>query len=327
MVQVIHPLGSQEKIWKYFFLTCILAILWTLTGAFTGELYSGDETRVAGIAASMYYGGEWIIPKLNGTPFLEYPPLYYQLTSLSYHLFGLNDIAAKLPSALAAFGGILLFFLWAQKLQFSPFYAMISSFMLMSSAPYFSNGRICRVDMLLCFFIIMALYGATCFLHSGGSHKEHLFGWVLLAAGVAGGIMTKGLVGAAIPASGLGIFIILEDILDRKFRIMRYIIIGLAFLAALIPPAVWLWILYLKNGYEAFHEVAVVNGIGRFSGAQGDHVEPVYWYLVRTPEFFQPYLIFVLGGLYYMIRKAWKKQDRKAIYLLCLFLVPYLMLT
>ena len=110
MVQVIHPLGSQKKIWKYFFLTCILAILWTLTGAFTGELYSGDETRVAGIAASMYYGGEWIIPKLNGTPFLEYPPLYYQLTSLSYHLFGLNDIAAKLPSALAAFGGILLFF-------------------------------------------------------------------------------------------------------------------------------------------------------------------------------------------------------------------------
>ena len=67
------------------------------------ELESGDETRVAGIAAEMFFEREFLLPRLNGTPFLEYPPGCYWIIAGAYLLLGISDFAAKLPSCLAAF--------------------------------------------------------------------------------------------------------------------------------------------------------------------------------------------------------------------------------
>lgn len=83
----------------------------TLIALNVRELQSGDETRVAGIAAEMFVEKDYLLPRLNGSPFLEYPPLYYWCATLSYSLFGINDFAAKLPATLAALGcGLLIFF-------------------------------------------------------------------------------------------------------------------------------------------------------------------------------------------------------------------------
>ena len=58
-----------------FALALLFGILITLAGLGVRELESGDETRVAGIAAEMYLEGDYLIPRLNGEPFLESPPL------------------------------------------------------------------------------------------------------------------------------------------------------------------------------------------------------------------------------------------------------------
>lgn len=101
------------------------------------ELESGDETRVAGIAAEMFFERDFLLPRLNGTPFLEYPPGCYWIIAGAYSLLGISDFAAKLPSCLAAFSMVLLTFCFARKLKFSLQEAFLSGIVLLFSAQFF----------------------------------------------------------------------------------------------------------------------------------------------------------------------------------------------
>ncbi len=61
-----------------------------------------DEPRYAWIARDMAETGDWITPRLYGSPWFEKPPLYYWGAALSFKLFGVSELTARLPSAIAA---------------------------------------------------------------------------------------------------------------------------------------------------------------------------------------------------------------------------------
>jgi 4-amino-4-deoxy-L-arabinose transferase-like glycosyltransferase len=61
-----------------------------------------DEPRYAWIARDMAESGDWITPRLYGKPWFEKPPLFYWGAALSFKLFGVNEAAARLPSAVSA---------------------------------------------------------------------------------------------------------------------------------------------------------------------------------------------------------------------------------
>ena len=51
--------------------------------------------RVAAVSRDMLREGNWLVPRLNGQPFLEEPPLFYWLQAASYRIGGV-------PSAVTA---------------------------------------------------------------------------------------------------------------------------------------------------------------------------------------------------------------------------------
>jgi 4-amino-4-deoxy-L-arabinose transferase-like glycosyltransferase len=61
-----------------------------------------DEPRYAWIARDMAESGDWVTPRLYGRPWFEKPPLFYWGAALSFKLFGVNEAAARLPSAFSA---------------------------------------------------------------------------------------------------------------------------------------------------------------------------------------------------------------------------------
>jgi 4-amino-4-deoxy-L-arabinose transferase-like glycosyltransferase len=65
-------------------------------------LVGPDEPRYAWIARDMAESGDWITPRLYGTPWFEKPPLYYWSAALTFKLLGVNEVSARLPSALFA---------------------------------------------------------------------------------------------------------------------------------------------------------------------------------------------------------------------------------
>src|SRR5688572_23133268 len=78
-------------------------------------LFEPDEGRYAQIPREMLARGDWIVPVLQGEPYLDKPPLIYWLVMLSYSIFGVHDWAARLVPALAVHGTILLTYLLGRR--------------------------------------------------------------------------------------------------------------------------------------------------------------------------------------------------------------------
>ena len=87
---------NYNKTWVFdlAFLSLFLIVFFLL---FIGghQLISPDETRYTGIAWDMYKSGNYITPKLAGSPFLGKPILFYWWDILAYKIFGVSDFASR----------------------------------------------------------------------------------------------------------------------------------------------------------------------------------------------------------------------------------------
>ncbi|HEX5269461.1 MAG TPA: glycosyltransferase family 39 protein, partial [Gemmataceae bacterium] len=110
-------------------------------------LFEPDEGRYAEIPREMLQRGEWVVPYLQGEPYLDKPPLFYWLVMLSYRALGAHDWAARLVPALAVHGCILLTYLLGRRgLGDRPAFWGAA---LLSVAPGFAGmGRLLLLDGL-----------------------------------------------------------------------------------------------------------------------------------------------------------------------------------
>ena len=66
-----------------------------------------DEGVHAMIAQEMVERGDWITPRLLGQPFRDKPILYFWLQAMSLAMFGMNEVAVRLPGMLVAACGVV----------------------------------------------------------------------------------------------------------------------------------------------------------------------------------------------------------------------------
>lgn len=85
----------MRPLWIAIFAAAIL-----FAGLGKSPLWDRDETEYAQAVVEMQQKNEWLIPTLEGRPFLEKPILLYWVTRLSYKAFGVNEFSARFPSAL-----------------------------------------------------------------------------------------------------------------------------------------------------------------------------------------------------------------------------------
>ncbi len=319
--------GFTRRDGKNFLWLALISAVLFIVPLFFLDLAGGDETRVAGISAEMALDGDWLMPKLNGEPFLEYPPLYYAAVAAGYRLFGFIPFAAKLPTALAAVAGVLLLYAMMRILRRSVREAFAGAFMLATGAQYWSNAYDCRVDVMLTAFCILSWTGFAVMEFSGSGRARRFIGMLMLAAGIAGGMLTKNLPGIAIPLSGIGCAFFFLDLKKRHFSFCSWCRLAGAVVLGVVPYALYLLLLYRTDGIEAVKTVFIYNNFGRFSGANSDHSNPWWGYLTNLPELFQPYLLFLLGGICLFFRKIRQSGSEHAVLMLSFLLIPFLMLS
>ena len=71
----------------------IIAVTIILAFAFQGSrgLWEPDEGRYVRCAYEMLKAGDWLTPRLNGTPHFTKPPVTYWLIASGLSVFGMNE--------------------------------------------------------------------------------------------------------------------------------------------------------------------------------------------------------------------------------------------
>ena len=65
-------------------------------------LLDPDEAHYAEMTREMLHSHSWLVPLLDGRPFIDRPILFHWLQGLSMTLLGETEFAVRLPSAIAA---------------------------------------------------------------------------------------------------------------------------------------------------------------------------------------------------------------------------------
>ena len=273
------PSATKVRPWRGLWL--IFAVLFVFLG--TRGLNEPDEGRYAEVAREMAAGGSWLVPHLNGFEHLQKPPLIYWCTAVSMKVFGYNEWAARMPSALAACGILLLTMAIARRL-WNENRARIAAIVLVSTLLFFGLARVLTPDMLMSFFITAAIAALV--------HERRWLFFIMMGLG----FLTKGPMALVVPLSAaLGIYLAR----DRSLPQVHFPWLRGMFLALLIGLSWFIVLAVLKPSlFEYFlrHEL-----LDRFASTKHGRSKP-FW-------FFAPILIvgllpwtFLIPGL---VRQAW----------------------
>ena len=197
-----------------------------------------DEPFYAETAREMMQKNEWVTPLIFDKPQFEKPPLYYWLTMVSYKIFGVNEFAARFPSALFGMLGVIAVYLFGTFL-FSRKAGLFSSLILMTSFEYLLLARACVTDMLLCVLILYAL-----FFFFYGHHKDKRVFYYFSAACLGLAVLTKGPIGIILPAAIVFSYLLLSKNLKTLIKI-PYLKAGIVFLIIAVP---WYYLMYKTHG-------------------------------------------------------------------------------
>ena len=183
-----------------------------------------NEAQYAEVARELIETGDWLSPRLNYAPFLNKPPLAYWLIALADEAFGVSELAARVPSALAGIA-IVALLVWLGALLFDTQTGLLAGFILLATGGFFIETHEVRPDLLLTAAIVGALIAVTYVLRrqarrtrgghravSGGGTRSTEARWSLLALQgcLATGLLAKGMLGVVVPVCVIAVLVVTE---------------------------------------------------------------------------------------------------------------------
>ena len=177
---------SRVRRWSLLVVLLLPAAILYPTRGF--HLLEPDEGRYAQIPKEMLLHGEWVLPTLQGEPYLDKPPLMYWLVALSYRVFGVSPEAARLVPAVCVHLTILVVYLLGRRSlgERAAFWAAL----LLTVAPGFVGvARLLLLDGLLTLCVTTSV---VCGFEAVRTGRLKM-GWWLASAVASGlGFLTKG---------------------------------------------------------------------------------------------------------------------------------------
>lgn len=262
-------------------LLLILAFVWILFFLDLGGLglVGPDEPRYAQVAREMLASGDFVTPRYFGEPWLEKPVLYYWLASAAYWLFGVNEFAARLPSALAAVLGVFCVYFVGRQRE-GPSEGLFSCLILAGSILYFSLARAASTDMVFSGAMAVAwtvlyflLFGGKGLWRDSAASGSRLGLLLVFYAFLGLATLAKGPAGFVLPLVSLAIFLGLTGRMELAARFRPFT--GVLVLLAVVLP--WYGLCTLANGWGFVEEFLVRHNLERFFTDRYEHPQP-FWF-------------------------------------------------
>lgn len=251
------------------------------------DVWNPDEARYAQVAREMRARGDWLVPHLNGAVYGEKPPLFFWLIgAAAVPLGGVTETAARLPSALAAIGTLLLTFTIAGRL-FGRRAAWLAAAAFGTCWSVLWQARFGQIDMVLTFLVTLALW---CWLTGWRTGRTGLYWLFFAVTGVA--TVAKGPAGMLPPLLAVIAFLVLT----RRWRDLRELRIGRGLLLWAAVVLAWLVPAGIAGGDSYWQGLVFKQNLTRYA-QPWHHVKPWYHYLTVLPALYFPWALLLPGAL------------------------------
>ena len=215
-----EPLPSQSFRTSFLFVLILFAIVYIGSGFSPGLQDDADATH-AEAAREMYVTHDFVTLKVNGNRYLEKAPMLYWVVALSYSVFGVNEFATRLPTALAMLAMVLLAMAWARR-AFGERASLYAGMMVTTCAGYYLFTRILIPEAILSAWIAGSFY---CFLTA--LDDDAAWRWYGGYACLALSVLTKGLLALVVVGFAMVVFLAVSEAWRewRRFRISTGLIL------------------------------------------------------------------------------------------------------
>ncbi len=256
----------------------LLVLLAVATCIFAGNagypaLLDDADSGHAIAAREMLESGDWAVMHINGVRWLEKAPLHYWLVAASYSIFGQNEFAVRLPSALAMMGLALLLFAFGREFfnERAGFYAGL---ILLTGVGTYIFTRSMIPEAIYALEFTAAFYF---FLRAWTGSLTPRTGYWACAAVTGLAVLTRGLIGMIFPMAGIALFLLLTGGW-RKWRELPIFSSAIVFLLIAAPwhivvglrtPGFW-WFYFINEHF--------LRAIGaRYPMDYGSVPLPLWW--------------------------------------------------
>ena len=288
--------GTRRVRFGPWLLLAAVAVLWFGLLEVRG-LYFPDEGRYAEIPREMLETGDWVTPHLNGIPYFEKPPLQYWATAAVYAVAGMDEWTTRLWPALAgllAVGAVLL----TARRVLSPRAGWMAAAVMGSCWGYFLGTQFVTLDVTLTAFMTGALC-AFIVAHDARTDERGRryfmnIAWALCALGV----LTKGIVGIALPSLALGAYVALS----RDVTLLRRLHVRTGLVVFLAIAAPWFVLAEMRNpGFADFFFIQ--EHVMRYLEPSHRRTGPWWYFIPVGIVFLMPWFPAIVAAMWHERRR------------------------
>jgi 4-amino-4-deoxy-L-arabinose transferase-like glycosyltransferase len=260
---------------------------WTLGGY---PLVEPDEGRNAEVAREMAATGDFVLPHLNGLPYLDKPVVFFAAGAASIEVLGANEFAARWPSMLFALATVALVG-WFGMILFGAEAGLVAALAALTAPLTVAFSHIVIMDSTLSFFVVLAIVS----FHQAVERRRVTSGgrwlkWTLVAwAAIGIGVLTKGPVALAVPllvATPYGLW--------RRAGRAVWHPLGLLVMTLIVAPWVWAVSQVIPN---FLRYVVLTETVARMTSDELRRSQPFWFFIPVMLAGTFPWWIPAAGGL------------------------------
>jgi len=269
-------------------------------------LLDPDEGRNAEVAREMAASNDYLLPHLDGLPYLDKPVVYFAAAALTMEVFGPTETAARLPAYLFTLATIAVVVGFARR-RWGPDAGWLAGLALATMPLVMAYARATIFDSTLAFCTTAAILAFW--------DDRPILAWAAIGLGA----LTKGPVAILIPLACLVPHALLTGRPLRTLFPWR----GLAAFALVALP----WFLAVSARIPEFpHYVFVRETLERVTTPKFHRTAPLWYYLPIVPVAAFPWIVPALAHVKYW-RWAWLSRRvnphaQEALLLACWMLGP-----
>lgn len=252
----------------------------------------------------MVESGDYLTPHLNYEPFFDKPILNYWLIAACFRLFGVTELASRLPAASLAVLICVAIFVFARQFL-SRRAAFIAALALMSSPMWMSLGRMSLTDMPLSCFVWISLFSFFLAIE----RNLRLLVWVGYLA-MACGLLTKGPLAGFLIVANLALYLLVIKRQPKEWLSLigyLHVVPGLSLTLLLAAP--WYFSENAATSGKFFQEFFLNQNINRAMGTVDHKAGPLYYFPLFVGGAF-PWSIYLLALIPIFAREPFRRLKR-----------------